>query len=180
MKKPFFIIVLTIITGVLVLTILTFFKHSVSSEFRINEVSFNNNNGNDWIEIYNPGLNTRSLKGMYLTDSKEDFTRYEIRKDIIISPNGFAVIYGKNYSGEDENEVLKVNFNIKNGETVYLIGRNKKVVDSLTVLTEKNGSTAETTIGRFPNGYEDTFLMSTPTKGKTNIKDMMKNLNSEQ
>jgi hypothetical protein len=164
-------------TGVVILLFLILLKNSISMELQINEISFANNNGNDWIEIYNPSLNTRSLKGLYLTDKKEEFTKYEIKKDIIIPPNGFVVIYGKNYNGADEKDVIKTNFGIKNGETVYLLGQNQILLDSLTVLLENENESKEVTTGRYPDGAEETFLLSTPTEGVSNVKDDVLGIN---
>ncbi len=146
-----------------------YLKNPLISDLRINEVSFSNKLGYDWVEIYNPSLQTKTLKGMYLTDDKLDLDKYEIDKDVLVEPNSYIVIYSENYEGEEN--VIKLNFDISNGETVYLIEkRDLTVVDSLTVLSEED-DLEEESVGRFPNGANEIFIFSTTSMGEANIKD---------
>ena len=170
MRKPLLLPISLIFIGGCVAVIFLFVRNPLSAELVINEISFTNNDGNDWIEIYNPSLQTKSLTGLYLTDKKEDYTQYEIKEDLIIPPNGFVVIYGQNYTGEET--VLKTNFGIKNGETIYLIDQQQRVIDSLTAIADEAALT-ETTVGHFPDGDPETFIMSMPTKGERNRKDFV-------
>lgn len=140
------------------------------NSLKINEVSYQNNLGYDWVEVYNPSLHTVSLKGLYLTDDKLDLEKYEIKEDVLIEPNSFVVIYSENYAAESAN-VLKLNFNISNGESIYLIEKQSlTIIDSLTVISDQD-STEEGSVGRFPNGAENTFVFTISSMGEPNIKD---------
>ncbi len=152
--------------GLLAISII--FKKNLSPGIVINEVSFQNNDGNDWIELYNPGLNTKNLRGMYLTDDDKNKTKFRIQEDIAISPKGFQVIGGNN---TDKDQVtLKTNFGLKNGETIYLISENgSEIIDSFSLILENDQS--QKTIGRFPDGSTEMFTFSIPTKGEKNDKD---------
>lgn len=157
------------------------FKNTLSQSMVLNEISFQNNDGNDWIEIYNPSLQARSLKGFYLTDDKSEVTKFQIEKNLIIQPQGFVVIYGKKYKDTTEKteKNLKISFGIKNGETVYLVDPNGvTIVDEMTVLdVDENSSN---TIGKFPDGVENTFTLSTPTQGEKNKKDAIPEISPPQ
>lgn len=145
-----------------------FFQNTLSPKLKINEVSFQNNNGEDWIELYNPGLNAKNLKGMYLTDDKSEKTKFQIEEDIAINSKSFLLIGGKN---TDKNTVsLTISFGLKNGETLYLIDSSGvEIIDSLPLVLEDENSSK--TVGRFPDGSDESFSFSTPTMGTKNDKD---------
>ena len=181
MKISKLIITKLIIVFFIILSIGLYFhtNNPRGNTLRINEVSYSNDLGYDWVEIYNPSLQTKSLKGLLLTDDKKELEKYEIDKDIIIEPNGFVVIYGENYDGNSDN-IIQLNFNIKNGETVYLIEKQSlTIIDSLTVLNDEDASPTES-IGRFPNGSENTFVFTVSSMGASNIKDHIPGLRGEE
>ena len=61
----------------------------------ISQVSFSNNNKQDWVEVYNPSLANVSLKHYYLSDDAEDPTRYQVPFELIVPAHGSAVLWGK-------------------------------------------------------------------------------------
>ncbi len=149
-----------------------FFSKSSTPQLRINEISFAKNNGLDWIEIYNPSINSVSLKGFYFSDDRKNFQRFKIKDNIIVPNQGFAVIYGKELEEIPVNST-SLNFNIGSGETVYLISpEGLGIIDSMTaILPEKMNPGG--TIGRFPDGGEELFAMSEGTPGRRNKKDFL-------
>lgn len=152
----------------ILLIIATIFKNKLNPNLKINEVSFQNNNGEDWIEIYNPNLSTKNLKGMYLTDDKAEKNKFKIEKDIAINPKGFLVIGGKN--ADKKRVAIKTNFGFKNGETIYLINSTGgEIIDALPLILENEKSTQ--TVGRFPDGSDEIFTFSNSTRGTNNNKD---------
>lgn len=157
-------------------SVITFFylKKNNSDHIVINEVSFSSSENVDWIEIYNPTLNNLSLQGLYLSDKSNNISKYKIKDEIYIMSGGFTVIYCDGYSGDLDNSVT-TNFKISNGETIYLVARDgSSVIDSFTAIHETDEKT-EATIGRFPDGSNEIFVMSQPTKGEKNVKDMINN-----
>ena len=146
-------------------------RSNTGNTLKINEIAFSHADGVDWIEIYNPTLHNLSLEGLYLSDSAKNFTKFEIKDQVIVPRHGFAIIYCEGYEGDLQNSVV-TNFRISNGETIYLIGSNgSSVLDSMTAISDNQSS--EITIGRFPDGNNELFLMSTPTPGAENQKDFL-------
>lgn len=134
----------------------------------INEIAFSQSDKADWVEIYNPTLNNLSLKGLYVTDSAKDFSKYQIEDDVVVPANGFIVLYADGYEGDVENSVV-TNFRISNGETVYLIAQNgQAIIDSLSAIV--NTDEENVTVGRYPDGSNDIFQMTENTPGTANIK----------
>lgn len=139
----------------------------------INEISFSNNDGEDWIEIYNPSLSSVSLKGYFISDSEKTLNRFQITDDIIIPSHGYLVLYGENATTGQESNTLS--FNIKNGETIYLVAADGvTIIDRLTVIKNDNDETS-TSVGRFPDGNDQVFTFTTSTPGSRNDKDEVGN-----
>ncbi|MBP6417649.1 MAG: lamin tail domain-containing protein, partial [Chitinophagaceae bacterium] len=79
-----------------------FFQYSgLASQIVINEYSAANlsrdpddfNKPEDWIELYNKGVNPVSLNGWHLSDDEEDPTQWTIHEDIEIAPGGFMLFW---------------------------------------------------------------------------------------
>jgi hypothetical protein len=142
------------------------------STITINEVSFTANSGNDWIELYNPSLNSVSLKGYYISDNAKNLTKFEFTEDVLLPRHGYLVLYGGKHNEVPEGG-MRISFNIANGETLYLVAQDgSTIIDRLTVLGESGES-----VGRFPDGSSDTFTFSNSTQGARNDKDEIGNIN---
>lgn len=145
---------------------------------RINEISFVKNNKVDWIEIYNPTMNNLLLEGLYLSDKAANFSKFRIKERIVIPSHGYVTIYCQGYQGDIRNSTV-TNFRISNGETIFLVGSDgSTIIDSMTAVASEESS-AEVSIGRFPDGSDDIFIMSKPTPGTRNQKDMPEQLNNK-
>lgn len=132
----------------------------------INEVSFTSNEGNDWIEIYNPSLNSVSLKDYYISDNERNLSKYKISDDVLVPRHGYLLFYGEKHDSVPSG-AIQLSFNIANGETVYLVAQDGvTIVDRLTVVGEEDKS-----VGRFPDGASETFAFSLLTPGERNEKD---------
>ena len=70
------------------------------------------------------------MKNYYLADGKEDFNKYQC-PDIILNPGESLVIFGRS------NPVISrfiMNFNLKDGETLYLYSAEKNsVIDKVKI-----------------------------------------------
>ena len=168
-RKVFFYSVLVLLIALSV--VLHLFLQQKSADLpRINEVSFSAENGVDWIEIFNPTLNSISLKGFYLTDNTNDYTKFEITNDLIVPSRGYAMIYGNGYTGETSTTSTIANFRISNGETIYLVSSNgQTVLDSLTAIISDEEMT-NFSVGRFPDGADEVYIMPTSTPARRNMK----------
>lgn len=106
------------------------------TQLLINEVvadnlsTFKNENGvyADWIELYNPTDHVISLKGYYLSDSKNELTKWAF-PDISIDSDGYLIVFCDKAEGET---FLHANFSINSDkETIYLSDENENVIDSI-------------------------------------------------
>lgn len=100
----------------------------------ISQVSFSNNNKQDWVEVINPSLANVSLKHYYLSDDAEDPTRYQIPFELIVPAHGSAVLWGKSAKRVPPGSA-RLSFNLGNGETVVLASPNGKQLSEMTLLS---------------------------------------------
>ena len=113
LSHPWLTKISLMLVGLFALLMILFVRHPVASELCINEVYATRGSESDWIELYNAGLNTRSLKGLYLTDDSRELTKFQIKEDLLILPKSFLVIYGEGHN--DESGALTVSFGVGNG-----------------------------------------------------------------
>ena len=109
------------------------FTHPLAGKVIINEVSCNNKESEDWVEIYNNSDERVNLKGWTLADRKNEF----VFPHYILPPKGYVVVC------EDSSDFLKIhpqvqslisglNFGInKRQETVQLFSPETAAVDSI-------------------------------------------------
>ncbi len=154
--------------GIAALILFITLSHSYPTQLMINEVSFTNNAGADWVEIYNPSLSAISLKGYYLSDDTKKLTQFAFTEDVIVPSHGYVVVYSESTDTSTDNTLP---FHIKNGETIYLVATDgNTIIDRLTVLTDTDDTT-HMSVGRFPDGASELFTFTTSTPGATNDKD---------
>ncbi len=121
----------------------------------------------DWFEIYNYGSTAVDIGGMYVSDSKSDYTKYQLPKTspaiTTIQPGGFLVLW---CDGQPEQGALHTNFKLgSGGEDITLTE-----ADGRTVINELTYGPQTTDIsqGRNPDGSENWQAFSTPTPGASN------------
>ena len=73
----------------------------------------------DYIELYNSGTKTVSLKGLYLSDDPSDPLRYAL-PDASVEPGGYCVLYALGRESSAEDSFLSVPFKLAEKETVLL------------------------------------------------------------
>ena len=142
---------------------------------RVNEVSAANGiyvndyfKRNDWIELYNTTNEPIDVEGMYLTDNVNKPTKYQISKNnalisTIIPANGHLIIWCDKL---EPTEQLHAQFKLDaEGGTVMLTAADQSWSDCLTYAEHKG----DQTVGRYPDGHNDVFVMNIPTIAKSNI-----------
>ena len=139
--------------------------HSDNPKLKITEYITDNKivydsmgNYSPMIEIYNYGKDV-NLKGMYLSDSDTNNTKYQL-PDVTIKKDEYLVIY---LSGKDmvNNNEIHANFKIKSGEKITISNQNAKVIDSVVV--------KELPLNTSYGLYEDKwYYYPTPMFGKLN------------
>lgn len=156
------------------LGILSLVKHTVATVY-VNELVADNENGivdendqnEDWVELYNSDSVEFDLSGFYLTDDEMDPNQWEIPANTTIDPDGFLLFW----CDDDEDEgPLHTNFKLsKDGEGVYLYDSTLSLVSSL-VFGELGD---DESYGLYPDGNdsENGVVMSTPTPYGPNMYD---------
>jgi hypothetical protein len=142
---------------------------------RINEVSASNSifvnelfKRNDWLELYNTTDSPIDVEGMYLSDNLNKPKKYQISKgdtkaETIIPAHGYLIVWCDKLEAESQ---LHASFKLDgDGGDVILTAEDESWNDIFTY-TAHNG---DQTVGRYPDGAADVFVMNIPTIAKANI-----------
>jgi len=121
----------------------------------------------DWFEIYNYGTDTVDIGGMYTTDSKNDYKKYQFPATdpaaTTIPPGGFLVVW---CDGQPEQGPLHTNFALgSGGEDIALTESNGVIIINELTYSAQNTDVSE---GRLPDGSDTWQNFSTPTPGASN------------
>jgi hypothetical protein len=75
----------------------------------------------DWIELRNATDSTITIGGWFLSDSKDDYRKFEIPAGASLGPGGYAVFYENLHFGNSGYAGCRTPFGLsENGETLYL------------------------------------------------------------
>ncbi len=88
----------------------------------INEVLAHSHGGEpDWIELYNTTDTAIDIGGWFISDSNDNFFKYEIASGTSIGPNSYLVLYEDLNFGNDSDPACHEPFALsENGERLYL------------------------------------------------------------
>lgn len=142
---------------------------------KINEISATNETfvneywkKNDWVELYNTTDEPIDVEGMYLSDNPDKPEKYQISKEnseasTIIQPHGFLIVWCDKLAPISQ---LHANFKLaKEGGEVMLTAADRSWTDRLSYTEHE----PDETIGRYPDGAAEVFMMNVPTIAKNNI-----------
>ena len=142
---------------------------------RINEVSAANGiyvneywKRNDWIELYNTTDEPIDVEGMFITDNPKKPEKYQISKgsgnlQTVIQPHDFLIIWCDNLEPVSQ---LHASFKLAaDGGSVILSAQDHSWTDELAY----NEHAMDETVGRYPDGSNDVYLMNIPSIAKTNV-----------
>ena len=143
---------------------------------RINEVSASNSifvneqfKRNDWLELYNTTASPIDVEGMYLTDNIKNPKKYKITKgstetSTVIPAHGYLIVWCDKLETVSQ---LHASFKLdKDSGHLMLTAADESWSDEF-VYTSHNG---DESVGRYPDGANDVFVMNIPTIEKPNIK----------
>ena len=143
---------------------------------RINEVSADDGiyvndyfKRKDWIELYNTTDEPVDVEGMYLIATPEKPKKYQITKgttvtNTIIPAHGYLIIW---CDKEEPLTQLHASFKIEaDGDELQLMAADGSWTDTFTYPAHKS----DQTVGRYPDGASNIFVMNVPTIAKTNIR----------
>lgn len=141
---------------------------------RINEISADNSihvnatyfKKNDWIELYNTTSKPIDVAGMYLTDKIDKPKKYQIPSiegiNTVIPAHGFLVLWADKLEPVQQ---LHTQFKLDNeGGCVMLTSADEAWSDTLFYMQHAGNMT----VGLYPDGGNDVYLMNLPTIGANN------------
>lgn len=141
---------------------------------RINEISADNGiyvnatyfKKNDWIELYNTTAQPIDLVGMYITDNLDKPKKYQIPSvegiNTVIPGHGHLVIWADKLEPVAQ---LHTQFKLDDeGGCVMLTSADEAWSDTLFYMQHADN----VTIGLYPDGGNDVYVMSQPTIGAAN------------
>lgn len=126
-----------------------------------------NNEADDWFEIFNPNNFAVDLAGWYVSDALADLTKYRFSTtgtDAVVPANGWLLVWADNQSAQGN---LHTNFSVSstNGEDLMLVGP-----DGVTIVDQVSfGPQAEgVSHGRQTDGGTPWVTFDEPTPGASN------------
>jgi len=137
----------------------------VINEFLARNVSSNSDyNGefDDWLELINPTDAEIDLAGMYLSDRRDNLTRWQFLQQTTLNPGGYLLVW---CDGDTAQTGLHVNFKLDgDGESIFLTAADgSSIIDSITFGEQEN----DISMGRYPDGSVNWQDMA-PTPGYGN------------
>ena len=140
---------------------------------RINEVSPSNDifvneywKRNDWIELYNASSADVDVTGMFLSDDIDDLRKFQITRvdgvSNVIPPHGFAVVWCDKL---EPVTTIHTTFKLASeGGYVLLTSEDEQHTDTLHYC----GCNSKHSVGLYPDGAADTYVMNRVTIGASN------------
>ena len=119
----------------------------------------------DWFEIYNPGVNTVELGGMYMTNENDFPTKWRIPDDISITPGECKLFWADR---DDEQGDYHTNFKLDvGGDNISLYASDGMTLIDTIDFRDYSQAT-DISYGRYPDGSGDLRYLSSPTPGLPN------------
>ena len=123
---------------------------------------------NDWVELYNSTNKPVDVEGMFLSDNEKKPKKYQITKgetkaETIIPAHGYLIIWCDKLETISQ---LHADFKLAaEGGIVMLTAADGSWSDRLTYTQLSD----DQTVGRYPDGAPEIFVMNIPTIAKANI-----------
>ena len=143
---------------------------------RINEISAQNSiyvneqfKRNDWLELYNTTSSPIDVEGMYLTNNTNKPTLYKITKgstetSTVIPAHGYLIIWCDKLETESQ---LHATFKLDNNSGTLMLTAADESWSDQFAYTRHEG---DQSVGRYPDGAAEVYVMNIPTIEKANIK----------
>jgi hypothetical protein len=112
----------------------------------------------DWIELYNNGSESIDLSGYFLSDNDDDMTQWAFPDGTVIGPNEYLIIW----ADEDVDQAgLHADFKLSgSGESILLVNPiDTSIIDAVTYQEQ----TTDISFGRIPNGIGPFQFIDPPT-----------------
>jgi len=117
----------------------------------------------DWFEIYNPGPTAVDMSGMYLTDSMQDPTRWQVPQGVNIPAGGYLIFWADNDPTQGS---MHADFKLDaDGEALALYDTDGTTLIDAVVYSSQ---LEDISFGRYPNSVFDWIAYDSPTPGSAN------------
>jgi len=129
----------------------------------------------DWIELYNSGVNDIDIGGMYITDDINNPTMYQIPDNLpdstIILPGEFLLLWADD---EPEDGILHLGIKLSaDGEQIGLFAKDGcTIIDTITY----GQQATDVSFGRITDGNPQWIIMENSTPGYSNNQEIKINL----
>ena len=117
----------------------------------------------DWIELYNLSEEDIDISRFYLSDKKDDLTRWQFPAGTVIRKKGYLIIWADGDSTTQAGLHTNYKLSAEDGENVVLLTPEQQLID----LVEFPPTLIEQSYARVPNGTGD-FQWTTPTFNAVN------------
>jgi hypothetical protein len=119
----------------------------------------------DWIELFNNSENSISLNNYFLSDNAENFFKWQF-PDTVIDALGYLIVWADE---DGRQEGLHTNFKLSGeGEVIFLSNSDSQVVDEVVFGEQK----MDISTGRLPNGT-GAFTTLLPSFASENLVEFM-------
>ena len=139
----------------------------------INEVlAHSHAEASDWIELYNATGTAIDIGGWFISDSNDNFFKYEIANGTTIGPNRYLVLYEDLNFGNISDPGAYEPFALsENGERLYLSSAHNDVLTGYRSTEDFGASETDVSFGRYYKASTDNYnfvSMSENTQGSAN------------
>jgi hypothetical protein len=147
----------------------------LAQNIAINEVVGSNNtlitdedgDYEDFIELYNYDTVAINLENFGITDDDSDPFQW-VFPNVILQPNEYLLVWASKKDRIDATQPLHTNFKISaGGETITLTHSNGTILNQSPAIS----LTADTSIGRLPNGTGSFLVFQNPTPNLSNVSE---------
>lgn len=116
-----------------------------------------------WFEIYNEGLETVDLSGLYLTNDLASPTTFQIANGITVPASGHVTFFA---DGDPEQGPFHTNFQLnKTGGQIAISDGTRRQIDVYTFGLQ----ITDVSEGRYPDGVDHRISFNVPTPGVSNL-----------
>lgn len=116
-----------------------------------------------WFEIYNAGLGTVDLSGLYLTDDITDPTKFQIAEGITVPAGGHITFFA---DSNPEQGPLHTNFQLdRTGGQIAIFYGTRRQIDAYAFGLQ----ISDVSEGRYPDGVDHRMSFNAPTPGNSNL-----------
>ncbi len=138
----------------------------VINEFMTSNTQYldENNEADDWIELYNKGKSPASLKGLFLSDDSTELDKFAL-PDTVLPVHGFVVVWADN---DESQGSLHAPFKLssQNDGEIILTQDKKIIIDRIQFLPSALGQ--DESYGRWSDGAPTWAQQQHPTPGSAN------------